>query len=220
VEIAPGVDDRRNRRSSTHPNGERRSSCVRAILGARMTPSEATTTGPVTVTFIRHVKPGRERDYEQALAKLHERVHGMPGYLGTNVVHEPGTHDYASIVRFDSLANLHRFEQTRLRETWENEMLQGVVVGPAEEHRAEGVEFWFEAPKHPARVPSQHKMAGVLVVVVWCVATPFSLYITPQLSGIPAPLRVLVAAAFQVSLMTYVIMPRVTRLLAGWLFPP
>jgi antibiotic biosynthesis monooxygenase (ABM) superfamily enzyme len=185
-----------------------------------MIPSEATTTGPVTVTFIRRVKPGREHDYEDALAKLHAKVHGSPGYLGVNVVHEPGTHDYASIVRFDSLASLHRFEQTKTRETWENEMLQGIVAGPAEEQRAEGVEFWFEAPKHPARVPSANKMALVLVVVVWCIATPLGLFVTPLLSDIPTPLRVLVGAVIQVSLMTYVIMPRVTRLLASWLFPP
>jgi antibiotic biosynthesis monooxygenase (ABM) superfamily enzyme len=185
-----------------------------------MTPSEATTTGPVTVTFIRHIRPGRETDYERALGELHHRVHGAPGYLGTNVVHEPGTHTYASIVRFDSLASLHRFERTKLRETWENEMLQGIVAGPAEEHRAEGVEFWFEAPTHPARVPSPNKMAIVLVVIVWCIATPFALYVAPLLSSVPPPLRVLIAAAIQVSLMTYIIMPRVTRLLAAWLFPP
>ena len=185
-----------------------------------MTPSDATTTGPVTVTFMRHVKPGRERDYEKALARLHEQVHGTPGYLGVNVVHEPGTHDYASIVRFDSLASLHAFERSGVRETWENDMLQGIVVGPAEQHQAEGVEFWFTAPTHPARVPSPNKMALVLVVVVWCIATPFGLYVAPRLADVPVPLRILLAAAFQVCLMTYLVMPRVTRLLAPWLFPP
>jgi antibiotic biosynthesis monooxygenase (ABM) superfamily enzyme len=185
-----------------------------------MTPSEATTTGPVTVTFIRRVKPGRERDYEQALSRLHAQAHGTPGYLGANVVHEPGTREYASIVRFDSLANLQRWEAGRIRERWQDEQLAGIVEGPAEERRAEGLEFWFESPTHPARAPSPHKMALVLVVIVWCIATAFALGVGPLIAGLPIPLRILVAASVQVGLMTYLIMPRVTRLLAAWLFPP
>jgi len=185
-----------------------------------MTPSEATTTGPVTVTFIRRVKPGRERDYERALSALHAEVHGTPGYLGTNVVHEPGTHDYASIVRFDSLASLQRWEARGIRERWQDEQLVGIVEGPAEERRAEGIEFWFAAPNHPARAPSPHKMALVLVVVVWCIATAFTLGVGPLLAGLATPLRIFVSASVQVCLMTYLIMPRVTRVLAAWLFPP
>src|SRR5262245_54592375 len=123
-----------------------------------MTPSEATTTGPITVTFIRRVKPGRESDYEQALAALQAEVHGTPGYIGVNVVHGPGTREYASIVRFDSLASLQRWEALKIRERWEDARLAGIVEGPAEERRAEGLEFWFEAPRHPARAPSPHKM--------------------------------------------------------------
>jgi antibiotic biosynthesis monooxygenase (ABM) superfamily enzyme len=185
-----------------------------------MTPSEATTTGPVTVTFIRRVKPGREHDYERALSALHAEVQGTPGYIGTNVVHEPGTREYASIVRFDSLANLRHWEARGMRERWQDEQLIGIVDGPAEERRAEGLEFWFEAPKHPARAPSPHKMAVVLVVVVWCIATAFALGVGPLLAGLPVPLRIFVSACVQVGLMTYLIMPRVTRVLAGWLFPP
>ena len=185
-----------------------------------MTPSEATTTGPVTVTFVRRVVPGREHDYERALAALHTEVHGTPGYLGANVVHEPGTHEYASIVRFDSLGSLRAFEDSKVRERWEARALQGIVRGPAEEVRAEGVEFWFESPTHPPHVPSANKMALVLIAVVWCIATPFGLYVAPLLANVPAPLRILIAVCVQVALMTYVVMPRVTRALASWLFPP
>jgi antibiotic biosynthesis monooxygenase (ABM) superfamily enzyme len=185
-----------------------------------MTPCDATTTGPVTVTFIRRVKPGRERDYELALADLQTAAHDTPGYLGTNVVHEPGTREYVSIVRFDSLANLKRWEARGLRERWQEERLGDIVEGPAEERRAEGLEFWFEAPKHPARAPSPHKMAIVLIAIVWCIATAFALGLGPILAPLPVPLRILVGASVQVCLMTYIIMPRVTRLLASWLFPP
>jgi antibiotic biosynthesis monooxygenase (ABM) superfamily enzyme len=41
----------------------------------------------------------------------------------------------------------------------------------------------------------------------------------PALGSLPSPLRGLVISVVLVLLMTWVVMPRVTRLLKGWLYP-
>jgi hypothetical protein len=175
------------------------------------------TTGAVTVTFIRGVRAGREREYEAALKELQVRLHAVPGYLGTDVVHDATLRRYTSIVRFDSLAHQRTWEASGQREAWQRE-LTDIVTGDAEVRHAEGLEFWFLAPEHPAKAPSRHKMAIILLVVVTIVSLPLSAVITTYLGDQPRILRVLVSASVQVGLLNYVLMPRITRLLSGWLY--
>jgi hypothetical protein len=62
-----------------------------------------------------------------------------------------------------------------------------------------------------------------MAVVTWLAVVPvvfvmFSLF-GQWLSLLPALLRTLVFAAVTVTLMTYVVMPRMTRLFSFWLYP-
>ena len=189
---------------------------VRVDGGLR--PCTASTTGAVTLVVARRVLPGREAEYERLLRVLHQQVHGTQGYLGTEVVHNSAEHEYVSIVRFDSLANLRAWEASGQRERWQVD-LDGIVAGEATVRHAQGLEFWFESRQPSVRAPSRHKMALVLVVVV----APLSMVLVPLMTRLvghePRFIRVTIGAIVQVVLLTYVIMPRVTRLLAFWLFP-
>ncbi len=169
------------------------------------------------MTFIRGVRAGRESEYEAALKELQGRLHVVPGYLGTDVVHDASAHQYTSIVRFDSLAHLHAWEASGQHGEWQRS-LGDIVTGDAEVRYAEGLDFWFLAPEHPAKVPSRHKMALILLVVVTIVSLPLSVIITTYLGQEPRIYRVLVSASVQVGLLNYVLMPRITRLLAPWLY--
>ncbi|MEX1362355.1 MAG: antibiotic biosynthesis monooxygenase [Nannocystaceae bacterium] len=75
-------------------------------------PSSESSSEAVTVVMTRRVKPGREPDYEAWLHRLIEAAKEFPGYLGTTV--QPpassGPREYTSVVRFDSVRNLRRFE--------------------------------------------------------------------------------------------------------------
>lgn len=181
-------------------------------------PCTASTTGAVTLVVARKVLPGREAEYERLLRVLHRQIHGTQGYLGTEVVHNSAEHEYVSIVRFDSLANLRAWEASGQRERWQVG-LDGIVAGDATVRHAEGLEFWFESTQPSVRAPSRHKMALVLVLVVAPLSMVLVPLITHFLGHAPRLVRVTIGAIVQVVLLTYVIMPRVTRLLAFWLFP-
>ena len=62
-------------------------------------------------------------------------------------------------------------------------------------------------------------MAVLLIVVVFALVLVLNLALGPLTSGWPLPARVLLTVTLQVVLMTYVIMPRLTRALARWIYP-
>ncbi len=184
-----------------------------------ITPCSSADTGSVTVAFVRRVRAGRESEYERHLNELHERIRDVPGYLGVSVVHDEDLHQYTSIARFDSLESLKAWEATGMHARWEVD-LTALVEGPAEIRRAEGLEFWFTTTHRAGpQVPSRHKMALVLIFVVAGLALVIGPLLTQILGHAPRLVRAFVGATLQVLLLTYVIMPRVTRVLARWLYP-
>lgn len=170
-------------------------------------------------SWLRRVLPGREADYESQLKLLQQQVRGTVSYLGTEVVPNSAEHEYVSIVRFDSLANLRAWEASGQRERWQVD-LHGIVASDATIRHAEGLEFWFESPRPSVRAPSRHKMAVVLVVVVIALSMVLVPLVTHFAGNAPRFIRVTIGAVLQVLLLNYVIMPPVTRFLASWLFPP
>ena len=175
---------------------------------------------PVTVVVRRHVRKGSETIYETFLKSLSGAAQTLPGYLGTQFQKPvtPGA-PYVSIFRFDSLESLEAFERSDLRARFLAEIAPHVEADAIWE-RTTGLEVWFEAPKGTVVAqPSPHRMALILIVVVFVLVLSLNLALAPLISGWPLALRILITVILQVSLMTYVIMPRVTRLLARWIFP-
>jgi uncharacterized protein len=71
--------------------------------------------GPVTTTVTRRVKPGHEAAYEEFLAGIIAAASRFPGHLGVEVFRptRPGG-EYRTVYRFDSAARLrHWLDSTR-----------------------------------------------------------------------------------------------------------
>ena len=125
---------------------------------------------------------------------------------------------YVLIYRFDSWANCEAWERSETRSLW-TAQLSEIVEGQTETRRVTGLEAWFDLPEVPAaKHPPQWKMALTLIVVVFLIVFPLQLTILPLTEGWPHWSRTLSIAVIQVVLMTYLVMPRVTRALKGWLF--
>jgi antibiotic biosynthesis monooxygenase (ABM) superfamily enzyme len=176
---------------------------------------------PVTILVRRKVKSGCEKDYEAWLARLTQgAAETFEGYLGAEF-HRPSAPggEYRSIFRFDSLEHLDAFERSGFRTRMLAEAAQMFAADAAWE-RMTGLEFWFDPPpgtKVPQ--PSPHRMAIVLIAVVFTLVLILSLTIGPLISCWPLPFRVLVLVSIQVVLMTYVIMPRLTPRIVRFIYP-
>ncbi len=175
---------------------------------------------PVTVVATRRVKVGRERDYEAWLERLLEGAKAMPGYLGTTVQRpRPGEREYTSVFRFETVEHLRGFEGSDLRARALREVVD-LVEADAVWSRLTGLEFWFTPP--PGMVvpqPSKLRMSLVMIAVVYGLVSSIGSLVALVLSNAPAPLRLLVTITLEVFLMTYVLMPRLTKRLARFIYP-
>lgn len=175
----------------------------------------------VTVVVTRLVKAGKESDYEQWLHRLLTNAASLPGFLGTHV-HRPapgGPREYTSVFRFDSVANLRAFEASDLRRQAMLDVVEFVEADAAWKEMT-GLEFWFTPP--PGTVvpqPSRLRMALLMIAVVYGLVLSIGTGVALVLKDAPMPLRLLVTITIEVFLMTYFLMPRITRWLARWIYP-
>lgn len=180
-----------------------------------------TTTGePVTVVVTRRVRAGREADYEQWLAKLTASARDLPGYLGTTI-QRPGAaqpREYTSVFRFADVAALRAFEASDLRRRALLEVTE-LVEADATWRELTGLELWFTPPPGtPVPQPDRLRMCAVLILVVFGLVLTIGKGVGLVLSTAPMPARLFVTIAIEVFLMTYVVMPHLTRWLARWIY--
>lgn len=176
---------------------------------------------PVTVVVTRRVRAGREDAYTAWLDRLIADASALPGYLGARV--QPpaagAPRVYTSVFRFDSVEHLRAFEASDLRARALAEVTE-LAEADAVWSRLTGLELWFAPP--PGTVvpqPSRLRMALVMIAVVYGLVLSLGQLVGAVLGGAPFPLRLLVTIAIEVFLMTYVVMPRLTRALARWIYP-
>jgi uncharacterized protein len=176
--------------------------------------------GPVTTTVTRSVRPGHETAYEEFLEGIVGAAGRFPGYLGVEVFRPgAGGGEYRTVYRFDSSENLRRWLDSDERATW-LERAEPHAIGPMRTQFLTGLESWFTLPGRPGTPsPPPYKMALVTWITIFPLITGLVVALEPLLEDLPLVLRLGITTAVAVPLMTWVVMPRVTRLLRGWLYP-
>ena len=176
---------------------------------------------PVTVVVTRRVRAGHESTYEAWLERLIHDASSMRGFVGAKVQRpaEGAAPVYTSVFRFDNVENLRAFEASDLRRRALAEVTE-IVEADAVWSRLTGLELWFTPP--PGTVvpqPSRFRMALVMVAVVYGLVSSIGQVVAMVLAGAPGQVRLLVTIVIEVFFMTYVLMPRLTRWMARWIYP-
>ncbi len=175
----------------------------------------------VTVVISRRVKPGCEAEFEAFLQGVTAACSQFPGYLGSSLFRPASADDpeYRVIFKFDRLSNLRQWEQSEERQRWFTQA-EALTVCPPSIQVLTGLETWFTLPGKAAIVPPpRHKMALVTWLAVFPLITVISTVLQNWLAPLPILLRAMVVTAIAVPTMTYLLMPQMTRLFAGWLYP-
>lgn len=175
---------------------------------------------PATGVAARRIEPGREGEFEEWTSGILGAVKEFPGYLGSEVLRPSNSEDdeYRIIYRFDHTSNLERWEESDERRRWLDRAEP--FVREQKVSRLTGLETWFTLPsKEGQPAPPRYKMAVVTWLAVFPLATVIFMILQPLLGGAPSVLRTFVFTLIMVSLMTYVVMPRMTRLFSFWLYP-
>jgi len=176
--------------------------------------------GPVTAVIRRTVRPGKEADFEAWLKGIGNDAIQFPGHLGTNIIRPTSRKrpEYIIIFRFDTYRHLENWESSDVRRKWV-ERVQPLIIGETHIHRLSGLEYWFTLPDYgESEVPPRLKMA----FVTWLALFPVVLLVQPVLSRLlgmlPWWVQIMIMAAVMVALMTWLVMPFMTRLFKSWLY--
>ena len=171
---------------------------------------------PIHVAITRKVLPGKEEEFEAALRDFlgqsfaHEGVHGA---MMITALKEDGKNEIGILRTFADENERDAFYNSKLFKDWDA-YASTLTEDPVYRHLT-GLEAWFRTPTPPPR----WKMA----VATLCGVFPTSLFLAftvgPLIQTLPLPLRLLIIAACMVALLTWVVMPLVTKVLKKWLKP-
>ncbi len=183
-------------------------------------PDRTSTPGSVTRIARRRALPGHEGDYEVLVREMFRAMSRHPGFLAADLLPPaaPGE-DYQVVVNFGSEEALARWDASADRAEIHARMREH-VEGEPEHRRLSGLEAWFEPAVVPATMhPPRHRMALVTWLGIWPTASLFLWALAPRLAalGIPFLLLTLVNTGLITVTMTYLVMPRLTRVMRPFL---
>lgn len=175
--------------------------------------------GPIQVAIVRTVKPGCELDFEQALHVFVQRSLKLSGQLGVHVLRPApgsGSRQYGIIRRFVSRDALADFRTSPEYLEW-NQLATELTEGTGKVEELCGLESWFTVPGENLQPLPRWKMALATYVGVVPVVMGLGLTIGPLIREWNFILNNLVFNACVVTLLTWVVMPAITRALHSWL---
>ena len=170
---------------------------------------------PVKIVLHMRARPGAREALEAWIKDLVEAAARSADLTGSSVV-KSGRDEYIVLVRFVSQARLEQWESTpevrRLLHRGE-----GLMESAEEPVRRTGLETWFTLPGLSASLegPPAWKMA----LVTWLALLPQVIalsFVIP--ASWPFLANVALSTAIPVSMLTWVVMPRATRVLYRWLY--
>lgn len=186
----------------------------------RTTAAPVPAPGPVTVVLSRRARPGRHDALETWLRGVTAVAAAFPGHLGAEV-HRPSPPeqpDHVLVFRFASAEDLERWNRSPERAEW-LARAEPLTDGAPTAVVLTGMEGWFALPGRAVRPPPRWKTAVLTAPVIFVLVVGLSLTVGPVLDRLPLLLRTAVTTVLLVGTMTWVVMPPLTRLLRGWLFP-
>lgn len=175
----------------------------------------------VTVVISRRVKPECKAEFELFLSGITTSCEKFHGHLGSNIFPPVNSDDpeYRIILKFDRLSNLRNWEASPERKYW-FDIAEPLTVSPPQIQVLTGLETWFTlAGNTSITPPPRYKMTVVTWLAVFPLITFISLILKQQLSTLPLVFRVAIITAIAVPTMTYLLMPQMTKLFSGWLYP-
>ncbi|KUL40832.1 antibiotic biosynthesis monooxygenase [Actinoplanes awajinensis] len=179
----------------------------------------------VTVAITRRADPSRAAEMAAWVRAGASLAEAFPGFLGTGWVRpELGSTEWHMLYRFADAGALHGWEESPERQWWLSSA-EGFVEHTRVEKRT-GIEGWFDPPRElPAdeglpeapKPPARWKQA----VTIWLGFFPVSLLsgwlLAPHLVDLNLVLRTMISTLVLTPIMTYLVLPRVTRALQPWL---
>lgn len=175
----------------------------------------------VTAVISHQIKPGREQGYEEWLKGIAADAKRFEGHCGVSIIRprDGVCPEYVAILKFDRYTHLKQWIESDVRQQW-LDRLGPLISKPEEVQTLTGLETWFTLSGQPRKSPPpRYKMALVTWLGVFVTVGVLSRFLPLILSAIPPLLSQIISSGLTVALLTYLVMPQLTRLFSRWLYP-
>lgn len=170
---------------------------------------------PIHLAITRRVRAGREAEFEQAIREFFVTSLAQDGVMSVQLLSPlpgSGSQEYGILRTFASEGDRAAFYQSPTFQAWERKV-QPMTDGLPRYRQLHGMEAWFR----PHSAPPRWKMAALTFLGVYATTLPLTFLFGPYLRTFPLPLGNAAFNLMVVPLLTWVVMPSVTRLFAKWL---
>jgi len=172
---------------------------------------------PIHVAITRRIKPGCEQEFQVALKEFFARSLAESGVQGAAMLVPPpgsASTEYGIIRSFASIAERDAFYASPLYREWKKRVAP-LADGEPEARELHGLEAFFRG--NNSAPPPRWKMAVATYLGVVPVIMTLALTLAPLIRAWNFVMYNLVFNACVVVLLTWVVMPLITRALHGWL---
>jgi antibiotic biosynthesis monooxygenase (ABM) superfamily enzyme len=182
---------------------------------------------PITVSIERRVNPERIAEATAWVQAGIRMAATFPGFLGSGWVRAGASSEtWHMLYRFTDESSLDAWEGSSQRGGWLEE--GGDFMEQSRVEKRTGIEGWFDVPSEQSSIntaapasPPRWKQA----TSIWLGFFPINLIFTLLVSQLPwwddlgTVLHVLISTLTLAPIMTFWVLPFVTRLIRGWLYP-
>jgi hypothetical protein len=173
---------------------------------------------PIHIAITRRVRPGCEAEFQQALREFFQTSFGHDGVWGANMLTPPpgsDSREFGILRTFADEKERDAFYASPMFKAWD-ERTRALTEGEPEYRQLHGLEAWFRSPQSP---PPRWKMAVATLAGVYPTSLFLSFTVGEAVHSWPLAARAAAIAVSMVALLTWVVMPFVTRVLHHWLHP-
>lgn len=173
---------------------------------------------PVKVVFERHVRPGAEAAFQAWSQRFVAAAGRFPGHEGASVLSVPHGDSRFILLRFASATDLEGWQESSEYAAFIREADTLGTAGAYAEVKT-GLETWFTLPDQPppSSPPARWKMAVMTWVGLFPIVVVLGYLFRPI--GLPRLVEQAVSTMIPTALLTWVVMPRLSRLFYRWLYP-
>ncbi|MFJ9036684.1 antibiotic biosynthesis monooxygenase [Streptomyces sp. NPDC102406] len=180
--------------------------------------SAPTPSGEVGLLIAREVDPGHEADFERWARGILTAAAAFPGHLGYGLFRPNGPGEPWFLV--------HRFRDAEAHARWDDSEERAAWFDRADGHHREvdrrrlsGIEGWFVPPGRSVQAaPPRWKMTLTAVLGIFPISLFAGTVLQPLLGDLPLLVRTALIAVLFSSLMSYAVMPGLTKALGRWLY--
>lgn len=173
--------------------------------------------------IVHNVAPQNEPRFLEWMEGITAAAESFPGYQNTEI-YPPADKSHPQwvvVVHFDELDSLDRWLESTERKQWVAKLDRNIADYKLKT-LSEGFGPWFgsDFAESPAQMPAGWKMALSVWLGLYPTVMLLSIFVGPYLNPLGFAVAMLISNALSVSILQWLVMPALTRVLKPWLNAP